>query len=142
MHIKKIELHRFKQFSNETITLKDGLSLVVGGNNSGKSTILQALAAWQFCKTLIEIEKGRDGWLQTTNKSGVGLGIVDFTPLQIPSLAHLWTNLKATKEEEKDGYTRLCSGKALMHGKICHRQHEKLPWTPDHSSGSLKPCPA
>jgi predicted ATPase len=105
MHIKKIELHRFKQYKDKIIDLKDGLSLIVGGNNSGKSTILQALAAWQFCKTLIEIEKGRFGWLQTSGKTGVGMGIVDFTPLQVPSLAHLWTNLKTSKVTEPDGYT-------------------------------------
>lgn len=33
------------------------------------------------------------------------MGIVDFTPLQVPSLAHLWTNLKTTKDKELDGYT-------------------------------------
>ncbi len=105
MYIKKIELHRFKRFRDQSIDLQDHLSLVVGGNNSGKSTILQALAAWQFCKTLTEIEKGREGWLQTKVKSGVGLGIVDFTPMQVPSLAHMWTNLKTNKEKEPDGYT-------------------------------------
>lgn len=107
MYIKKIELHRFKRYKDNTIKLKNDLSLVVGGNNSGKSSILQALAAWQFCKTLVEIEKGREGWLQSKSKSGVGMGIVDFTPLQVPSLAHLWTNLKTSKEKgkEPDGYT-------------------------------------
>jgi len=108
MHIKKITLHRFKQFKSANIDLQSGLSLVVGGNNSGKSSILQALATWQFCKTLLEIEKGREGWLASTktkSKTGIGMGIVDFTPLQIPSLNHLWTNLKSNKEKEPDGYT-------------------------------------
>lgn len=108
MHIKKITLHRFKQFKSTQIDLQSGLSLVVGGNNSGKSSILQALATWQFCKTLLEIEKGREGWLASTktkSKTGVGMGIVDFTPMQIPSLNHLWTNLKSNKEKEPDGYT-------------------------------------
>ena len=105
MHIKKIELHRFKRYNKDSIKLKDGLSLVVGGNNSGKSSILQALATWQFCRTLIEIEKGPTGLLQISGKTGVGLGLVDFTPLHIPTLANLWTNLKTTRIDEKDGYT-------------------------------------
>lgn len=105
MHIKKITLHRFKQFSDAEIKLDQGLSLVVGGNNSGKSSILQALATWQFCKTMLEIEKGRASWLQTKIKTGLGMGIADFTPMQIPSLTHLWTNLKANKTNEPDGYT-------------------------------------
>lgn len=33
------------------------------------------------------------------------MSIADFTPMQIPSLSHLWTNLKTNKVEESDGYT-------------------------------------
>lgn len=106
MHIKKLRLHRFKQFKDTEIDdLKDGLSLVVGGNNSGKSSILQALATWEFCKTLLEIEKGRKAWVSTQGMQGIGMGIVDFTPMHIPSLAHLWNNLKSQKKDEVDGYT-------------------------------------
>lgn len=105
MYIKKIELKRFKQYVNSTIELRDGLSLLVGGNNSGKSSFLQALATWQFCKTLLEIEKGRTSWTTNARNQGLGLGIVDFTPMYIPSLSHLWTNLKSQKKTELDGYT-------------------------------------
>lgn len=105
MQIKKLVLHRFKQFDSTEISLRDGLSLVVGGNNSGKSSILQALATWQFCKTLLEIEKGRKAWVSTEKMQGIGMSIVDFTPMHVPSLAHLWTNLKSQKSGETDGYT-------------------------------------
>lgn len=105
MHIKEVVLHRFKQFNDTEIPIEAGLSLVVGGNNSGKSTVLQALATWQFCKTLLEIEKGRKAWVSVANIQGIGMGIVDFTPMHIPSLAHLWTNLKSQKLQEPDGYT-------------------------------------
>jgi predicted ATPase len=105
VHIKKIELRRFKQFNDAAISLKDELSLVVGGNNSGKSSLLQALATWEFCKTLLEIEKGREAWCDSATNQGVGMGIVDFTPMQGPSLAHLWSNLKSQKIDEADGYT-------------------------------------
>lgn len=105
MHIKTVELKRFKQFTSTSIDFKDGLSLIVGGNNSGKSSVLQALAAWQFCKTLLEIEKGRSSWTKDAKSQGIGMGIVDFTPMHIPSLSHLWTNLKSQKKDEIDGYT-------------------------------------
>ena len=102
MHIKSLHLKRFKQFTDSHIEFKDGLSLIVGGNNSGKSTILQALAAWQFCKTLLEIERGRKSWVKDQKIQGIGMGIGDFTPMHLPSLAHLWTNLKSQKKDEKD----------------------------------------
>jgi predicted ATPase len=105
MHIKNVQLSRFKQFKKSKIDLKENLSLVVGGNNSGKSSILQALATWQFCKTILEIEKGRRAWVSNVGIQGVGMGIVDFTPMNVPSLAHLWTNLKTQKIDEDDGYT-------------------------------------
>lgn len=105
MQIKNIHLWRFKQFKDREIDLRDGLSLVVGGNNSGKSSVLQAIATWQFCKTILEIEKGRKAWAQNSGVQGVGLGIVDFTALNVPSLAHLWTSLKSQKDKEPDGYT-------------------------------------
>lgn len=105
MHIKSVQLSRFKQFKQSEIELRDNLSLVVGGNNSGKSSILQALGTWQFCKTILEIEKGRRAWISNVGIQGVGMGIVDFTPMNVPSLAHLWTNLKTQKIDEEDGYT-------------------------------------
>lgn len=98
MFIKRIELHRFKQFQNTVINLKPELSLVVGGNNSGKSSILQALATWEFCKTLLEVERGRKAWTLQGSTQGIGMGIVDFTPMNIPSLRHLWTNLNSQKK--------------------------------------------
>ncbi|HDV2353354.1 TPA: AAA family ATPase, partial [Escherichia coli] len=49
MYIKKVELKKFKKYKNSTIQLNDELSLLVGGNNSGKSSLLQAMATWQFC---------------------------------------------------------------------------------------------
>lgn len=105
MHVKKITLKKFKKYKDSTLELNNELSLLVGGNNSGKSSLLQAMATWQFCKTLLEIEKGRVSWTANATNQGLGLGIVDFTPMFLPSLSHLWTNLKSQKQTENDGYT-------------------------------------
>ncbi|WP_286809398.1 AAA family ATPase [Leclercia sp. UBA2479] len=105
MHVKKVTLKKFKKYKDSTLDLNNELSLLVGGNNSGKSSLLQAMATWQFCKTLLEIEKGRLSWTATATNQGLGLGIVDFTPMFLPSLSHLWTNLKSQKQTENDGYT-------------------------------------
>lgn len=105
MHVKKVTLKKFKKYKDSTLELNNELSLLVGGNNSGKSSLLQAMATWQFCKTLLEIEKGRVSWTADATNQGLGLGIVDFTPMFLPSLSHLWTNLKSQKQTENDGYT-------------------------------------
>lgn len=105
MFFKKIELHRFKQFNSGKVDLRPGLSLVVGGNNAGKSSILHALAVWEFCKTIIEFTKGRRAWASGATSQGIGIGISEFSPISVPSFRHLWTNLKTQKLSEADGYT-------------------------------------
>lgn len=94
--IKRVELNKFKRFNNKTIDLQDGMTLVVGGNNSGKSTILHALAVWEFCMTVLIYEKSPRSILQDFNGDGYGISIDDFTPINIPSFRYLWTNLKIT----------------------------------------------
>lgn len=94
MNIKTITLKNFKKFSNKTITLHDGLTLLVGGNNEGKSSILHALAVWEFCKRFLIINRGIEALQQSRHMAGVGMNIDDFTPINIPELKYLWTNLK------------------------------------------------
>lgn len=48
MKIKKLFIRNFKKFQNLEVELQD-LDCLTGGNNSGKSTVLQALALFDFC---------------------------------------------------------------------------------------------
>ena len=100
MYLKKVELKNFKRFNNHTIELKPQIMLTVGGNNAGKSTLLHALATWEFCKTVLLFEKGEEALLETFKGNGLGVTIDDFTPLIIPSFKYLWTNLQPAS-----GYT-------------------------------------
>lgn len=94
MNIISITLNNFKKFKNKTIKFNSGLSLLVGGNNEGKSSILHALAVWEFCKTFLKINKGISGLQKKDHVDGVGMNIDDFTPINIPDLKYLWTNLQ------------------------------------------------
>jgi AAA domain, putative AbiEii toxin, Type IV TA system len=85
--------------------LHPGVSLLGGGNNAGKSTILHGLAVWEFCRTAIEMERGTDSFLADHTGQGLGLGDDEFSPINVPSLKHLWTNLKSQRVDESDGYT-------------------------------------
>jgi uncharacterized protein YhaN len=55
--IERVTFHRFKQFTDRTLEIHPGVSLLGGGNNAGKSTILHGLAVWEFCCTAIEMER-------------------------------------------------------------------------------------
>lgn len=103
--ITKATFHRFKQYRDMEINLNPGVSLLAGGNNSGKTSILQGLAIWEFCRTVLEIERGKKSLCIGPQRQGVGIGDDNFTPINVPSLKHLWTNLRTQKEKEPDGYT-------------------------------------
>jgi predicted ATPase len=105
--IRRLTLQRFKQFRGEAVDLlPSGITLLAGGNNAGKSTLLHALAVWEFCRTAIEQERGDDTFLGSSHRQGLGVGGDEFSPVAVPSLKHLWTNLKTQKESgDPDGYT-------------------------------------
>lgn len=43
MFIRKVKIHNFKRYKDFEITLEEGLNIVVGDNEVGKSTILEAI---------------------------------------------------------------------------------------------------
>lgn len=110
--IKRIELMRFKKFKFQSFNLNpNGVSLLVGGNNAGKSTLIHALAVWEFCKMILLHEKGRSVFNENELGTGEGFGMSaeEFLPIAVPSLNHMWTNLKtqlstAEKEAWPDRY--------------------------------------
>lgn len=94
MELHSLTLKNFKKFADKTISLHSGITLLVGGNNEGKSSILHALAIWEFCKRFLLINRGVKALQQHNHIAGVGMNIDDFTPINIPELKYLWTNLK------------------------------------------------
>ena len=93
--ISKVTIQNFKRFREPTeFALKpNGLTFLAGGNNSGKSTLLQALAVWEFGRSVIELNKGEAGLLARAAGSGVGVGAEEFSPIALPDLKHLWSDL-------------------------------------------------
>lgn len=59
--ISKVTIQNFKRFREPTefILKPEGVTFLAGGNNSGKSTLLQALAVWEFARSVIEVNKGK-----------------------------------------------------------------------------------
>jgi hypothetical protein len=80
--ISQLTLHNFKSISEQTYSFSN-FDLLVGRNNSGKSTILQALAIWQFCLDEFRRAKRRD-------KKSIQIVLPHFTALPIPQFNLLW----------------------------------------------------
>jgi AAA15 family ATPase/GTPase len=93
--IKRLTVKNFKRFSDSTFEFKTtGITIIAGANNSGKSSILHALATWEFCKLYLVNQKGSKSLLSRGMPEGTGMSIEDFSPVNIPSLKYLWTNIK------------------------------------------------
>jgi hypothetical protein len=104
--INKIVLKNFKKFKHTPFDLNSsGLTFLAGANNSGKSTLLQAMAVWEFCKIVLEMERGRESLLTGYSKQGLGLSDDEFSPIAIANLKHLWTNLRNQEPGAPDGYS-------------------------------------
>ena len=74
--IKKVAIKSLKRFPEEGQTFDDlsQLQLIVGQNNSGKSTLLHVLAIWQYC-----IDECRAA--SRKGETGIQISLSNFTPL-------------------------------------------------------------
>jgi AAA domain, putative AbiEii toxin, Type IV TA system/AAA ATPase domain len=80
--ITRLTLHNFKSVGEQIYDFTK-FDLLVGRNNSGKSTILQALAIWQFCVDEFHRSK-RSG------SKGIQVVLPNFTALPVPEFNLLW----------------------------------------------------
>ncbi|WP_248005106.1 ATP-dependent nuclease [Coprococcus comes] len=85
MFIRKVKIHNFKCYRDFEITLEEGLNIVVGDNEAGKSTILEAINL-----ALTGIISGKSIWNEISqyifNKEAVDEYIVSLgtTPIALP----------------------------------------------------------
>ncbi len=95
--ITQLTLRNFKSVSEQVYKFTD-FDLLVGRNNSGKSTVLQSLAIWQFCM---------DEFHRTKRSGNTGIQIVlpNFTALPVPEFNLLWKDRtdRAYPTDEKTG---------------------------------------
>lgn len=93
--ITRLTLRNFKNVQEQVYDFTQ-FDLLVGRNNSGKSTVLQALAIWQYC--IDEFHR--------SNRSGTkGIQIVlpNFTALPVPEFNLLWRNKTDREYPFEDG---------------------------------------
>jgi hypothetical protein len=93
--ITKLTLRNFKSIKEQTYEFAL-FDLLVGRNNSGKSTILQALAIWQFC-----IEEFRRA--KRSGTTGKQVVLPNFTALPVPEFNLLWREKTERHYPKVDG---------------------------------------
>ncbi len=82
--IHKLVLKNFKKIKSEVFEFNH-FDLIVGANNSGKSTALQALAIWQYCVDQFTLSKRK-------GSRGIQVVLPNFTALPLPEFNLLWTD--------------------------------------------------
>jgi len=94
--IHKLILKNFKKIKEEIFEFHN-FDLIVGANNSGKSTALQALSIWQFCVDQFSNAKKISG------NRGIQIVLPSFAVLPLPEFNLLWTDrmgLAGNKQRE------------------------------------------
>ena len=80
--ITQLTLRNFKSVGEQVYQFTR-FDLLVGRNNSGKSTVLQAMAIWQFC--IDEFHRSK-----RTGSTGIQIVLPNFTALPVPEFILLW----------------------------------------------------
>lgn len=98
--ISKVEVEFFKRFSKQHFELSDHIVLA-GPNNSGKTTLLQAIAVWDLALQRWQEKRGPESGSRAKQRTGVPLTRKDFTALPLREMNLLWTDtLTALKKDE------------------------------------------
>lgn len=97
MIVKTVTLKNFKRFREQTFELHDYIVLA-GPNNSGKSTLLQAIAVWNLARRKW-MEKRGDSNAKT--RTGVGITRQDFTAIPLREMNLLWTDTSTALSREE-----------------------------------------
>jgi predicted ATPase len=110
--ITKLRIENFKKFGTEEFDLDDSIVLA-GPNNSGKSTLLQALATWAMALDRWRQGKGRTG--RAKQRPGTPLTRRDFTALPLREFDLLWSNRSTALARDELGAEQKPGEPRLIH---------------------------
>jgi len=121
--INRVRVRYFKQFEEQAFDLSEHVVLA-GPNNSGKTTLLQAIVSWDLARSYWRDRRRRAKGRQ---RAGVPVTRKDFTAVPLREMSHLWTNgstaLKKRDKSDKAGFPR------LMEIEVGGLDSEGTPWT-------------
>ncbi len=93
--LRKVEIKNFKVFQDEAFNIPQHM-VVVGPNNGGKTSLLQAVATWaeianHWFETNADFARIEDG-----NYAATSLNMLRFNAVPLPDFRHLWSNKVVT----------------------------------------------
>lgn len=114
--ITKVTTEYFKQFEKQEFPL-DAFSLLAGPNNSGKSTLMQAVMVWKLAMQRWIEKKGPGSGTKAKERTGAPITRQEFSALPLPSMDQLWTDTHTSlrRDEGKQGAPRPLV--VSLHGK-------------------------
>lgn len=97
--IEKVTVEYFKKFQKETFYLGDSVVLA-GPNNSGKTTLLQAIAVWYLAIQRWRQERGSNK-SKAALRTGFPISRKDFTAIPLREMNLLWTDRSTAYSRDK-----------------------------------------
>jgi len=89
-----VKIRNFKIFGNEIDVILDQPSVLIGPNNSGKTSVLQAIALWSFGVKSWYESKGNT---KATKNLSSGINRLNLTQLPVQNARYLWNNTEIRK---------------------------------------------
>lgn len=98
MYISNLKIENFKKFKNVEFQFNEHFNLIIGSNNAGKSTMMEALRLWQlaFNKFLKIRTNNKSSSFRSDQYFSATLDDIQF--LGIGNMRHLFYNKDATKK--------------------------------------------
>lgn len=90
--IRRFTIEGFKRFEQETVVDLDDVTVLVGANNSGKSTILHALTLFQYCVETTRRTNGNGPEPRELALARRSVSPDEFGVLPVADPADLWPN--------------------------------------------------
>ena len=101
--LTRVTVRNFKRFREQVFDLPDSVVLV-GPNNAGKTTLLQALTTWRYCLEQWVMQRSDS---DATKRSGVAVSRTAFTSVPLREMNLLWEDRKVTGPKGAAGAPRM-----------------------------------
>ena len=125
--ITQVQVKSYKLFENQKFDLGQHVVLA-GPNNSGKTTLLQAIAVWNMALQKWKAVRGPDTTAKGRQRTGVPITRKDFTAIPLRELKQLWTNASTALKREELAEGQRLGQPRILEITLCGQEEDSGPW--------------